>query len=162
MRAEPGPVLVQLYAGGSVRVAASRTLALSLVAAALVACAGSASQVRSNAADHSPASLYPLRIGYAWSYDVETEGSPPVLAVARVTRFDSGVASVATGLAAWLIAKVVGDAVDLSTPSGQIAQVSAAVLGGLALYLAAAKALGVGELKPLLSMVGGRFRRGGA
>jgi putative peptidoglycan lipid II flippase len=71
-------------------------------------------------------------------------------------------ASIATGLVAWLIAKAVGGAVDLSTPGGQIAQVTAAVVGGLALYVAAAKALGVGELKPLLSMVGGRFRRGGA
>jgi hypothetical protein len=97
MRAESDRVLVQLYAAASrprPTVSAARTLAL---AATLVACAGSASQVRSGPPDHSPASLYPLGAGYAWSYDVETEGSPPVLAVARVARFDSGVATIVTG-----------------------------------------------------------------
>lgn len=71
--------------------------ALTLSAAVLVACAGSAREVRKGPPDQSPKSLYPLGAGFAWSYDVETEGSPPVLAVARVARFDAGVASVVTG-----------------------------------------------------------------
>jgi hypothetical protein len=85
MRAEAFRFLVQLYAAGVV---------LTLSAAA---CSGTASEVRAGPPDHSPKSLYPLAAGYAWSYDVETEGSPPVLAVARVARFDAGVASVVTG-----------------------------------------------------------------
>lgn len=87
MRAERIRDLVQLYAA----------VALTLSAAGLVACAGSASEVRKGPPDQSPKSLYPLGAGFAWSYDVETEGSPPVLAVARVARFDAGVASVVTG-----------------------------------------------------------------
>ncbi|HET6336310.1 MAG TPA: hypothetical protein VFG30_23975 [Polyangiales bacterium] len=92
MRAELGRVLVRLYAvtGAPLTLLAAAIIALS-------ACAGTASQVRSGPPDQSPKSLYPLAAGYAWSYDVETEGSPPVLAVARVARFDSGVASVVTG-----------------------------------------------------------------
>lgn len=101
MRAESDRVLVQLYAAGSaasrLTVAAARSLAPLLLAATLAACAGSPSQVRQGRPDHSPASLYPLGAGYAWSYDVETEGTPPVLAIARVTRFDSGVATIVTG-----------------------------------------------------------------
>lgn len=93
MRSSSAPVLVQLYA------AATGSLTLPLLAAAsiLAACAGSASQVRSGPPDQSPKSLYPLAAGYAWSYDVETAGEPPVLAVARVSHFDSGVATVMTG-----------------------------------------------------------------
>jgi hypothetical protein len=72
-----------------------------LYAAVLVAfataCAGSATQTRPKAADHSPASLYPLGAGYAWSYDVETPGESPVLAIARVTSVANGVATVVTG-----------------------------------------------------------------
>jgi hypothetical protein len=94
MRAEPSQLLVQLYAAARAR--ASLTL-LAAVMLAAAACAGTASQVRSGPPDQSPKSLYPLAAGYAWSYDVETEGSPPVLAVARVARYDSGVASVVTG-----------------------------------------------------------------
>jgi hypothetical protein len=88
MRADTPRVLVQLYAAA---------LALPLAAASLTACAGSAAEVRPGPPDQSPKALYPLAAGYAWSYDVETEGSPPVLAVARVARFDAGVASVVTG-----------------------------------------------------------------
>lgn len=68
-----------------------------IAAAALPACAGSTSQVRPTAPDQSPASLYPLGAGFAWSYDVETPGEPPVLAIARVASFDDGVATVVTG-----------------------------------------------------------------
>lgn len=72
----------------------SKLLAAFLV---LAGCAGSAAQVRSKPLDQSPASLYPLAAGYAWSYDVETAGEPPVLAVARVATFEQGVAMVVTG-----------------------------------------------------------------
>ena len=61
------------------------------------ACAGGTSAVRPKPLDQSPASLYPLGAGYAWSYDVDTEDNAPVLAVARVVRFDAGVATVTTG-----------------------------------------------------------------
>ncbi|HEV2686017.1 MAG TPA: murein biosynthesis integral membrane protein MurJ [Actinomycetota bacterium] len=70
-----------------------------------------------------------------------------------------GLASVATGLVAWVIAKSVGSAVDIAHFAGQLAQVGSAVLGGIATYLVAAKLLGVDELKPLIRMVSGRFRK---
>lgn len=53
--------------------------------------------MRPSPPDHSPASLYPLGTGYAWSYDVQTPGEPPVLAIARVASFSNGVATVVTG-----------------------------------------------------------------
>jgi putative peptidoglycan lipid II flippase len=70
-----------------------------------------------------------------------------------------GLASVATGLVAWVIAKTVGSAVDLTHFAGQLAQVGSAVLGGIALYFVVAKLLGVDELRPLIGMVTARFRR---
>ena len=70
-----------------------------------------------------------------------------------------GLASVATGLVAWVIAKSVGSAVDVAHVAGQLAQVGSAVLGGVATYILAAKLLGVDELKPLIGMVSGRFRK---
>ena len=73
-----------------------------------------------------------------------------------------GIASVATGLVAWVIARGVGSSVDLGRFSGQLAQVGSAVLGGIVTYLIAAKLLGVDELKPLVGMVTGRFKRGEA
>ena len=73
-----------------------------------------------------------------------------------------GLASVATGLVAWVIAKSVGSAVDVAHFPGQLAQVGSAVLGGIATYVVAAKLLGVDELKPLIGMVTARFRRGEA
>jgi len=73
-----------------------------------------------------------------------------------------GIASVATGLVAWVIARGVGSSVDLGRFTGQLAQVGSAVLGGIVTYLIAAKLLGVDELKPLVGMVTGRFKRGEA
>src|SRR6266568_1970941 len=73
-----------------------------------------------------------------------------------------GLASVATGVVAWLIAKGVGSVVDVGRVGGQLAQVGTAVLGGMALYVVAAKLLGVDELQPLIGMVAGRFRKGEA
>ena len=80
MRAEA--ILLQLYA-------ASCLLAC--------ACAGTAAEVRPSAPDRSPASLYPLGAGYAWSYDVDSGDGEPVLAIARVSEFQAGVATVTTG-----------------------------------------------------------------
>jgi len=73
-----------------------------------------------------------------------------------------GLASVATGLVAWVIAKSVGSAVGVAHFPGQLAQVGSAILGGVATYLVAAKLLGVDELKPLVAMVTSRFRKGEA
>jgi putative peptidoglycan lipid II flippase len=73
-----------------------------------------------------------------------------------------GLASVATGVVAWLIAKGVGSVVDVARVGGQLAQVGAAVLGGIAVYVVAAKLLGVSELQPLIGIVAGRFRKGEA
>jgi putative peptidoglycan lipid II flippase len=70
-----------------------------------------------------------------------------------------GLASVATGLVAWVIAKSVGSTVDIAHFPGQLAQVGSAVLGGIATYVVAAKLLGVDELKPLIGMVTSRFRK---
>jgi putative peptidoglycan lipid II flippase len=70
-----------------------------------------------------------------------------------------GVASVITGIVAWIVAKAVGGAVDLTRPGGQIGQVAAAVAAGIIAYLASAKLLRVDELSPLLAMFTGRFRR---
>jgi putative peptidoglycan lipid II flippase len=71
-----------------------------------------------------------------------------------------GLASVATGVAAWFIAKGMASVVNVGRLGGQVAQVGAAVAGGVALYVVAAKVLGVDELRPLLGMVAGRFRKG--
>ena len=73
-----------------------------------------------------------------------------------------GIASVATGVAAWFIAKGVGSIVNVGRLGGEAAQVGAAVAGGVALYVVAAKLLGVDELRPLVGMVAGRFRKGEA
>ena len=73
-----------------------------------------------------------------------------------------GIASLATGVAAWLIAKGVGAAVNLGHFAGQLSQVGAAVLGGIVLYIVAAKLLGVDELQPLIGIAAGRFRKGEA
>ncbi|HKU41264.1 MAG TPA: hypothetical protein VJR89_24040 [Polyangiales bacterium] len=70
---------------------------LQLYAAAALGCAGSSSQVKPTVADQSPPSLYPLGAGYAWSYDVESGDGDPVLAIARVTAFQDGIATVSTG-----------------------------------------------------------------
>jgi hypothetical protein len=73
-----------------------RPEAIVLLALTLAGCAGSASQLR-DPVDQSPGSLYPLAAGYAWSYDVDAGDGAPVLAIARVVRFEGGVAVVVTG-----------------------------------------------------------------
>jgi len=68
-------------------------------------------------------------------------------------------AAAATGLAAWLAAERVGDAVDLTTLSGQVAQVAAGILSGLVLYGVASKALRVSEFDSFFGILARRFRR---
>jgi hypothetical protein len=60
------------------------------------ACAGTTPAPKT-AADLSPISLYPLRVGGAWSYDVDSGDGEPVLAVARVTQVVGEVVEVSTG-----------------------------------------------------------------
>lgn len=45
----------------------------------------------------TPATLYPLQVGYAWSYDVDSGDGQPVLATARVLRADAQTADVQSG-----------------------------------------------------------------
>lgn len=49
--------------------------------------------------DQSATSLYPLRAGYAWSYDVDSGDGQSVLATSRVVRVHDGSADVMTGQA---------------------------------------------------------------
>ena len=65
----------------------------------LVACASAPAAKPKGPADLSVGSLYPLGPGFAWSYDVDGGDGQPVLATARVVRFEAGVAEVATGQA---------------------------------------------------------------
>ena len=75
----------------------SRVASLALlVALASAACAGSTVHPKPPA-DLSPSSLYPLRPGAAWSYDVDSGDGEPTLAIARVTRSEGGLVEVATG-----------------------------------------------------------------
>jgi putative peptidoglycan lipid II flippase len=70
-----------------------------------------------------------------------------------------GLASVGTGLGAWIISKVMERAISADTFTGQAAEVSAAVLTGILIYAALAKVLRVDELRTLLGMLGSRFGR---
>ena len=65
----------------------------------------------------------------------------------------------ATGLAAWVIARTVGHHVDLNTTTGQLEQVFAGVAGGIAVYAGAAVALRLSEARTLFGMIGSRGRR---
>ena len=75
------PILLQLYAATCL----------------LGGCAGSGSELRPTTPDQRPSSLYPLGAGHAWSYDVDSGDGEKVLAIARVTGFEAGVATVVTG-----------------------------------------------------------------
>jgi hypothetical protein len=67
------------------------------LACLLLAACGGAVQHAPTSPDLSPASLYPLAAGYAWSYDVDSGEGQSVLAVARVARMQGAVAEVVTG-----------------------------------------------------------------
>jgi hypothetical protein len=59
-----------------------------LSALLLIACAGSAAHTDAVQRDVSPASLYPLREGSAWSYDVDAGDGQTVLATSSVLRVE--------------------------------------------------------------------------
>lgn len=70
----------------------------SLVLLFVCGCAGSQLQPRAASAP-TPATLYPLRAGCAWSYDVDSGDGQPVLATTRVLRAEAGMVEVQTGQA---------------------------------------------------------------
>jgi hypothetical protein len=73
-----------------------RTLVLASLVVLASACAGVQKAARP-ALEVTPATLYPLAEGNAWSYDVETGDGDSVLAVARVARKVGEIAEVVTG-----------------------------------------------------------------
>lgn len=73
-----------------------RTLACVLL---LLGCASGQPHTSRAPADLSPRSLYPLRQGAAWSYDVDAGDGQPVLATARVLQVQGDMAEVQSGQA---------------------------------------------------------------
>lgn len=67
------------------------------VASALLAACASAPSPKPAAPALSPARLYPMPAGSAWSYDVETGEGPPVLAITRVIESAPDRATVQSG-----------------------------------------------------------------
>lgn len=65
-----------------------------------------------------------------------------------------GMASLATGLAAWAVAGALESAIDVSNLTGQIIQVTVAIAAGVAVYVALAAALKIEELRRALRMAG--------
>ncbi|HET8932494.1 MAG TPA: hypothetical protein VFN67_03595 [Polyangiales bacterium] len=66
----------------------------------MFACASGPSAAPHKPADLSPLSLYPLREGAAWSYDVDAgDGEPPVLATSHVLRVQGAAVEVQSGQA---------------------------------------------------------------
>jgi len=77
-----------------------RFLELFAVAIVLFGCASGPSASARKPADLSPGSLYPLREGAAWSYDVDAgDGEPPVLATTHVLRIQGSSVEVQSGQA---------------------------------------------------------------
>ena len=77
-----------------------RFLELFAVSMVLFGCASGPSLSARKPADLSPRSLYPLREGAAWSYDVDTgDGEPPVLTTTRVLRIQGVNVEVQSGQA---------------------------------------------------------------
>jgi hypothetical protein len=76
----------------------SELLALVCVALLAYGCAGPAQSIRP-AADLSPLSLYPLRQGAAWSYDVDAGDGDLVLTTSRVLRVTTTQVEVMSGQA---------------------------------------------------------------
>jgi hypothetical protein len=64
-----------------------------------IACVSTPAQTARATVDLSPNSLYPLRPGLAWSYDVESGDGDSVLATARVLRAEAGTVEVQSGQA---------------------------------------------------------------
>lgn len=74
-----------------------RSAAVSCGFGLLLGCAGSQTHTSAKPADLSPQSLYPLREGSAWSYDVDAGDGQSVLATSSVLRVENGVAEVRSG-----------------------------------------------------------------
>ena len=75
------------------------TFAVRTAAAVLcftVACAGQSARPTARAV-LEPSDLYPLHVGNAWSYDVDTGEASTTLATSRVEVFDGRIAEVRTG-----------------------------------------------------------------
>ena len=70
-----------------------------------------------------------------------------------------GLASIATGLVAWVVAEGLGDVVAVQTLGGQLAQVSVAMVAGLVTYAASTKALRVEEFDGFIALLARRSRR---
>ncbi len=68
-----------------------------LLISLLMACAGSSKPVQTTASPLEAANLYPFERGNVWSYEVDTGGPSPTLAVTRVESFDGRTAVVQTG-----------------------------------------------------------------
>jgi hypothetical protein len=77
----------------------SSALAWLVVAQLALACVGVAAPPPQHPVDLSLASLYPLHVGSAWSYDVDSGDGQPVLATVRVRDVQAGVVEVQTGRA---------------------------------------------------------------
>jgi hypothetical protein len=77
-----------------------RFLELTVACIVLFGCASGPSASGGKPADLSPLSLYPLREGAAWSYDVDAgDGEPTVLATTRVLRIQGTTVEVQSGQA---------------------------------------------------------------
>jgi hypothetical protein len=76
-----------------------RKLACLCAAMLAYACASGQAHTDRPPADLSPASLYPLREGAAWSYDVDAGDGQPVLATTRVLRVSGTQVEVMSGQA---------------------------------------------------------------
>ena len=63
----------------------------------LLGCAASSAHTSAAARDVSPAALYPLREGSAWSYDVDAGDGQSVLATSSVLRVQHGLVEVRSG-----------------------------------------------------------------
>ncbi|MHB8510793.1 MAG: murein biosynthesis integral membrane protein MurJ [Actinomycetota bacterium] len=70
------------------------------------------------------------------------------------------IAAAATGVAAWLSAKGLQRALNLHSLSGQILQVTGAIVAGLILYVALAAVLHIEEIRPVMRILSTRFVRG--
>jgi hypothetical protein len=86
---------------------------------ALAACGGAA-QHPATEVDLSPSSLYPLSLGRAWSYDVDTGDGQSVLVVNRVTAAEGGVFELHNGTAEALRYRVLADGITHADKDGYL------------------------------------------
>jgi len=70
---------------------------IAALAVCLAAACATESGVVANPTALDPLDFYPLRVGHAWSYDVDTGEPSTTLAVTRVEAFDGTIAELRTG-----------------------------------------------------------------